>query len=130
MSRAALSLCVFAALLGASGVALAAEVAHAGGGDLGKTASLFLVLHGCALLATAALATSASALTRPLLLCGAALGLGVAIFSADLAARAFFDIRLFPLAAPVGGALMIASWIALALTCLIGAMRAPGAPSR
>ena len=48
---------------------------------------------------------------------GAGLALGACLFSADLASRAFLDDRLFPMAAPTGGSLMILSWLALAGLC-------------
>jgi uncharacterized membrane protein YgdD (TMEM256/DUF423 family) len=37
--------------------------------------------------------------------------------------RAFAGTRLFPMAAPTGGSLMILSWIALSLVFAVGAMR-------
>jgi uncharacterized membrane protein YgdD (TMEM256/DUF423 family) len=56
--------------------------------------------------------------------CGAAvLALGAALFSGDLAARAFLGGRLFPFAAPLGGSLMIFGWVALALICAVAALR-------
>ena len=96
--------------MGAAGVALAAASAHNGGSEYGRTASQFLILHAAALLGVAALAT---ALPR-LVWAGAGLALGACLFSGDLAARAFLGDRLFPMAAPTGGSLMILSWIALA----------------
>jgi len=50
--------------------------------------------------------------------------LGTLLFSGDLTARAFAGGRLFPMAAPSGGSLMILSWIALAIVYAVGAMRA------
>jgi uncharacterized membrane protein YgdD (TMEM256/DUF423 family) len=114
MKRSADYLATLAALMGAGGVALAAASTHAGGGDLGRTAAEFLVLHAAALLGVAANArAAASGRTARLVFAGIALALGTLMFAADLAARAFIGARLFPFAAPIGGSLMILSWIAL-----------------
>ena len=115
MNRASDYLALLAALMGAGGVALAAASTHAAGGDFGRTAAQFLILHAAALLGVSASARAATPRrTRRVLLAGAALALGTLLFSADLAMRAFAGARLFPFAAPTGGSLMIASWIALA----------------
>ena len=44
------------------------------------------------------------------------LAVGVVQFSGDLAMRAIFGIKLFPMASPLGGILMMASWLGLAIT--------------
>src|ERR1700722_4469199 len=49
MPRHALLLASVAALLGVAGVALAALSTHAEGGELGRTAAQFLILHAAAL---------------------------------------------------------------------------------
>jgi uncharacterized membrane protein YgdD (TMEM256/DUF423 family) len=113
MKRSADYLATLAALMGAGGVALAAASTHAGGGDLGRTAAEFLVLHAAALLGVSASARAGR--SARLTVVGGALALGTLVFAADLAARAFAGARLFPFAAPIGGSLMILSWIALAV---------------
>jgi uncharacterized membrane protein YgdD (TMEM256/DUF423 family) len=124
MPRQAMSLAVLAALMGAAGVALAALSTHADGGDLGRTASEFLILNAAALVGVAAHIRIADWRTaRALLISGSALALGTVLFSGDLTARAFAGARLFPMAAPSGGTLMILSWIALAIVFAVGAMR-------
>ena len=50
-------------------------------------------------------------------LCGFVLG--GALFAGDVAARAYIGSRLFPMAAPAGGTILIASWLALALAALM-----------
>jgi uncharacterized membrane protein YgdD (TMEM256/DUF423 family) len=112
----------FAALMGAGGVALAALAVHADGGELAKTASLFLVLHAAALVGLSAHARFAEGSTR-LLTVGAALAAGATLLSADLAARAFLGGRLFPFAAPIGGSLTILSWLALAIVFALRAAK-------
>ncbi len=123
MTRVADALATVAALMGAAGVAIAALGEHAGGGDLATTASMFLVLHAAALLGA-----SAHARQRPrprvLLIGGFALAIGTIVFSADLATRAFSGARLFPFAAPIGGSLMILSWLLLAIVFNYSATRA------
>jgi len=113
MTRPPLVLAAIAALMGAAGVALAAASEHAGGGDLGRTAALFLVLHAAAALAIAAHARLAP--SRVVLAIGFVMEAGASLFAADLAARAFTGARLFPFAAPLGGSTMILSWLALAV---------------
>ena len=48
-----------------------------------------------------------------------AIGLGAALFCADLAVRHFLGPHLFPYAAPIGGTAMIAGWIAVAIGGLL-----------
>jgi uncharacterized membrane protein YgdD (TMEM256/DUF423 family) len=103
------SLAVLAALMGASGVALAAAAVHVDGGELARTASLFLILHAAALVAVSAHRAGPWPTVA-----GLALAAGAILFAADLSARAFLGARLFPYAAPIGGTTMIAAWLALA----------------
>lgn len=105
-------LIVFAGLCGAAGVALSAVAAHAGGGNTGTAAS-FLLMHAPALLVLGLAARG-----QAMRLAGFALLLGVLIFSGDLLMRNYAGTRLFPMAAPVGGMLMIIGWVAIALCAL------------
>lgn len=123
MTRPALILAAFASLLGCAGVLLGAAGAHAGGDELARTASLYLLPHGAALLGVAACARAFD-LAGALIGAGFALGLGASLFAADLASRAFLGGRLFPFAAPIGGTLMIISWLALAILFALAAARA------
>jgi uncharacterized membrane protein YgdD (TMEM256/DUF423 family) len=99
-----------AALLGAAGVALAAAAAHGSGDPLFVTAAQFLMIHGAAALALTALGASA---VRPggYLLAASVMIAAVALFSGDLAFRAYAGERLFPFAAPLGGSLLIVAWL-------------------
>jgi uncharacterized membrane protein YgdD (TMEM256/DUF423 family)/predicted kinase len=124
MPRYALVLATVAALLGVAGVALAALSTHADGGELGRTAAQFLILHAGVLIGVTAHARVTDRRTaRALLVAGGALALGTLVFSGDLTMRAFAGERLFPMAAPTGGSLMILSWIALSLVFAVGVMR-------
>jgi len=49
---------------------------------------------------------------------------GAALFSGDIALRAFSGHRLFVMAAPTGGIVLIAAWLALAVAA-IGALLHP-----
>jgi uncharacterized membrane protein YgdD (TMEM256/DUF423 family) len=106
--------------MGAAGVALAAFSAHRDGGDLGRLASQFLILHAAALVGVSAHACRAP---RALVVAGGGLALGTLAFAGDLTMRAFAGARIFPYAAPIGGSLMIASWIALSLVFAAGLRR-------
>jgi len=115
MKRSPLILAGVAALLGAAGVALAAAGMHASGGELAERGALFLLLHAAAALAIAAHARVAIASARALVVVGFVMEAGAALFSAELAMRAFTGERIFPFAAPIGGTTMMLSWVALAL---------------
>ncbi|MGA2794034.1 MAG: DUF423 domain-containing protein, partial [Roseiarcus sp.] len=110
----------------AGGVTLAAAATHAGGGEMARTAAYFLILHAATLLGLAACArafAADAAFAGALLLVGADLGVGAIVFSADLADRALAGSRLFPMAAPAGGSLMILGWLALAAVFVFAAVR-------
>ena len=107
------------ALCGAAGVALAAAGAHRGGdGVLATTAGYFLLFHAAAVIALVARAAG----DRLLAVAASLLVLGVALFSGELALHALAGLRPLPMAAPVGGSLMILGWLvaAVALPLAIG----------
>jgi uncharacterized membrane protein YgdD (TMEM256/DUF423 family) len=122
MNRPPLILASIAALIGAAGVGLAAAAVHANGGDLARTAALFLILHAAAALGIAAHARIANS-SRAILVIGFVMEAGACTFAADLAARAFTGARLFPYASPLGGSTMILSWLALGLAFAAAALR-------
>ena len=115
MNRIARVLIVLAGIMGADGVMLAAASAHQADASRLGAASSMLLFHACAVLATVVLAERALIHARIGL--GAAAGFVIAagLFSADLTLRQYAGHSLFPLAAPTGGTLMIASWLALAV---------------
>ena len=100
-------------LMGASGVMLAAAGAHAAPNAGLESAAYMLLFHAAAILGGAALAQQ-GLLRRPLAL-GVLVGwaVGAALFSGDVAMRAFVGHRLFAMAAPTGGVILIAAWLAL-----------------
>ena len=105
---------VLAGLMGASGIALAAAGAHAAPGTGLDSAASMLLFHAAAVVGAVALARQ-GALIRPLLLVAlVAWVLGGVLFSGDIAMRAFVGHRLFAMAAPSGGVILIVGWLALA----------------
>ncbi|QQO17968.1 DUF423 domain-containing protein [Bradyrhizobium diazoefficiens] len=108
-----------AGLMGAAGVALAAASAHGADASRLASASAMLLFHATAILAAVAL------LARGLLHGGigliAAFGfaLGAALFAGDLTLRQYAGHALFPMAAPTGGTVMIASWLVVTLAAVV-----------
>ncbi|MDN2579886.1 DUF423 domain-containing protein [Aquibium sp. ELW1220] len=107
-------------LSGAGGVALSAAAAHAGGANTGTAAS-FLLMHAGAFLAVGLTRSS-----RPMRIGATVVLVGLALFAGDLLMRDFAGMRLFPMAAPIGGSLMILGWLAVAVTGAIPRSRPAG----
>ncbi|EJW10251.1 hypothetical protein A33M_0264 [Rhodovulum sp. PH10] len=116
-------LVLVAGLMGAAGVALAAAAAHAMPGAGLDSAAYILLFHAAAVTAGAA-AIASGLVWRPLALVAlAGLVVGALLFSGDIALRAFAGHRIFPMAAPTGGSLMILAWIALAVAAAVRLVR-------
>ena len=115
MNRLARVLIVLAGAMGADGVILAAASAHQADASRLASASSMLLFHACAVLATVTLAERG--LIHARIGFGAAIGFVIAsvLFAGDLALRQYAGHGLFPMAAPTGGTLLIASWLALAV---------------
>lgn len=111
-------LIALAALMGAAGIVLAAAGAHAKPGAGLDSASQMLLFHAPAVIAICA-AIKQGLLARPLAL-AVVIGLicGAALFSGDLVMRAYLNQRLFAMAAPTGGTILIGSWLLLAIAAL------------
>ncbi|NDW03767.1 DUF423 domain-containing protein [Jiella pacifica] len=112
---------VFAGLFGAAGVAGAALAAHVAEGDrfVAIAASMALI-HAPALLGVAAVLPRTP---RLLGLAGAAMMVGVVLFSGDLAMRAATGASLFANAAPTGGTMLIAGWLLTAVAGVVAMFR-------
>lgn len=108
---------VMGGISGALGVALSALAAHVDTTGLLATAADMLMFHAPAFLALAALAQVRRVPLLPLAL--ALIGIGLMLFCGDLASRALRDARLFPMAAPTGGMLLIVGWAATALSAVL-----------
>jgi uncharacterized membrane protein YgdD (TMEM256/DUF423 family) len=115
MTRQFRILAILAAIMGADGVVLAAASAHLPDAPHLASASSMLLFHGLAVLAVVALAE------RGILRFGigmsAAWGFVVAagLFAGNLTLQQFAGHKLFPMAAPTGGTLLILSWLAVAV---------------
>jgi uncharacterized membrane protein YgdD (TMEM256/DUF423 family) len=108
-----------AGLTGAGGIILAAAAAHGVPDPRLQTAANFLILHAAATLAVCGLALSVP--QRGIWFLGAA-GLflsGSLLFGGDLSTRALAGTRLFSMAAPLGGTLLIFGWAFVTLAALI-----------
>ncbi|WP_274629337.1 DUF423 domain-containing protein [Arvimicrobium flavum] len=95
-------------LCGAAGVGLSAAAAHVGGGNLATVAG-FLLAH-----APVFLLLGLSRRGRLMRAGGIGLLIGLLLFCGDLLARHYVGARLFPMAAPLGGLMMIAGWLTIA----------------
>src|SRR6266702_3447727 len=114
-SRLLRILIILAGVMGADGVILAAASAHQGDASQLAPASSMLLFHATAVLAVVALAER-GILHAPIGI-AAAFGfvIAAALFAGDLTLRQYAGHSLFPMAAPSGGTLLIASWLALAV---------------
>jgi uncharacterized membrane protein YgdD (TMEM256/DUF423 family) len=100
-------------LCGAAGVALSAAAAHLGGAFV-STAASFLLMHAPVFLAVGLVSAN-----RFLRIASLVLLVGLLLFCGDLLARDFLGSRLFSMAAPIGGTLLIAGWLAAAASALV-----------
>jgi uncharacterized membrane protein YgdD (TMEM256/DUF423 family) len=108
-----------AAFFGCAGIVFAAAGAHAKPGSGLDSAGHMLLFHASAVIAACA-AIAGGLASRPFGIAAAiVLLVGVALFSGDLALRAYTGHRLFPMAAPTGGIVMIAGWALLALAAFL-----------
>jgi uncharacterized membrane protein YgdD (TMEM256/DUF423 family) len=120
------ALVLFAGLAGACGVTEAAAAAHGSASPDLPIASNFLLIHA-AVIGAAGLSAARS---RLLLASATVLALALVLFSGDLSARAFGGARLFPMAAPIGGSLLILGWLGLAVAGAAFLIKGEGARER
>jgi uncharacterized membrane protein YgdD (TMEM256/DUF423 family) len=120
MPRAFRLLIALAGLMGAAGVALAAASAH--GADAGRlaSASAMLLFHATAILASVSLIGRGLSHGGIGLVAAFGFALGASLFATDLTLRQYAGHALFPYAAPTGGTLLIASWLAVTLAAVWG----------
>ncbi len=108
-------LIVLAGVMGADGVILAAASAHQPDAARLASASSMLLFHAAAVLGTVALAERGVIHLGIGILAASGFVVATALFAGDLALRHYAGHGLFPFAAPTGGTLLIASWLALAV---------------
>jgi uncharacterized membrane protein YgdD (TMEM256/DUF423 family) len=117
-------LLVLASLMGAGGVGLAAAAAHAAPASGLEGAAYLMLFHAVAVLGAASL-TDQKLLWQPLAsIAMASFVAGSVLFAGDISMRAFAGHRLFPMAAPTGGLLMILGWLLLAAATVAAVGRA------
>jgi uncharacterized membrane protein YgdD (TMEM256/DUF423 family) len=107
---------VLAAIMGADGVILAAASAHQADASRLASASSMLLFHASAVLAIVALVERTTIHARIGLAAAFGLVIAAALFASDLTLRQYAGHGLFPMAAPTGGTLLIASWLVLAVS--------------
>jgi uncharacterized membrane protein YgdD (TMEM256/DUF423 family) len=105
---------VVAGLMGAAGVALWAAAAHAKPGAGLENAAQMLLFHAVAVLAATPLLDTGRLWRATGLFAVGGWLIGSLLFAGDIALRAFTGQRLFPMAAPVGGTILIFAWLVLA----------------
>ncbi len=111
-------LLVLAGLMGAGGIAAWSAAAHLAAGTSLDVAAYMLLFHAPAIVAIA-LALREGALHHLFgLMAAEGLALGAVLFSSDLALRSLLGTPLFRLAAPIGGVIVIAGWLLLAVAAL------------
>lgn len=105
----------FGGLMGACGVILAAGAAHGSPNAGLQSAAYILLFHAAAVLAGAGLLERDVLWRGPLVLGILAWIVGAILFAGAIVAPVFLGMRLFPMAAPTGGTILIAGWIAIAI---------------
>jgi uncharacterized membrane protein YgdD (TMEM256/DUF423 family) len=115
MSRAGRILIVLAGIMGADGVVLAAASAHGTDAARLASASSMLLFHASAVLGAVALVGRGIVHAKIGITAAFGFVLAASLFAGDLTLRQYAGHGLFPMAAPTGGTLLIASWLALAV---------------
>ena len=116
-TSALLRLCiVLAGLCGAAGITLLAASAHMERSGLVETAAEMLIYHAPALLAIGVVCQVRNVPIMPFALF--LLIAGLCLFCGDLVSRSFRGVRLFAMAAPTGGMLLIVGWAAVAFSAI------------
>jgi len=115
VSRLPRILVVLAAIMGGDGVILAAASAHLPDASRLASASSMLLFHATAILGTVALMERAVVDVRIGMVAAFGFVIAASLFAGDLTLRQYAGHSLFPMAAPTGGTLLIASWLALAI---------------
>lgn len=106
---------VLAGVMGAAGVALAAMAAHMPDAARLASASSMLLFHACAAPLAALLAQGGVTRRRAGLAAAFGLVAGASLFAGELSLRQFMGASLFPMVAPAGGTLTLASWLLVAV---------------
>jgi uncharacterized membrane protein YgdD (TMEM256/DUF423 family) len=111
-------LVALAAVMGADGVILAAAAAHQPDASRLASASSMLLFHATAVLASVALIERGIIHLKVGVAAAFGFVIAAALFAGDLTLRQYAGHSLFPFAAPIGGTLLIVSWLALAVAAV------------
>jgi uncharacterized membrane protein YgdD (TMEM256/DUF423 family) len=111
-------LVALAAVMGADGVILAAASAHQPDASRLASASSMLLFHAATVLATVALIERGVIHLKVGATAAFGFVIAAALFAGDLTLRQYAGHGLFPMAAPIGGTLLIVSWLALAVAAV------------
>lgn len=122
----ACALTALAGLTGASGIILAAISAHGVSDPRLQTAANFLLLHAAATLAVCGLSVAMPQRGAWFLGAAGVLLSGSLLFGGDIAARVLIGARVFPMAAPLGGTLLIIGWVFVAMAALAAVWQTAG----
>lgn len=119
LSPHSLILLIFAGLMGGSALACLAASAHMIAQETSQhllaTAGQILFFHAPSLMCLAIIHDLRLLPQRLSLGIGYILFCGAALFALDLIMRALYSSALFPMAAPIGGMLMISAWLGLSI---------------
>ena len=110
---------VIAALMGLLGIIFLAMAAHTSGATSLQTSGQFLLFHAPVIMAVTALRRLELMPMRWGANAVSVLILGVTLFCGDLALRALSGISLFPMAAPIGGGLIMLGWLGIAICAFV-----------
>jgi uncharacterized membrane protein YgdD (TMEM256/DUF423 family) len=114
---------LLAMLMGLAGVAALASAAHVAASTSLQTAGQMLLFHAPLIIAVTVARRTELLADWPARLAVTGLILGVALFSGDLALRALRGAKLFAMAAPAGGFLILFGWAGLALSAVLAKRR-------
>jgi uncharacterized membrane protein YgdD (TMEM256/DUF423 family) len=108
-------LVILAGVMGADGVILAGAAAHLAEATQLVTASSMLLFHAAAVLSLVALIERGTVHTGIGVTAAFGFVIAAMLFAGDMTVRQYAGHRLFPMAAPTGGTLLIVSWLVLAV---------------
>jgi uncharacterized membrane protein YgdD (TMEM256/DUF423 family) len=124
-SRQDFALLLWAACLGLGGVAAAAAAAHGAAGSPLGSASLILLTHAPAIIACLIASRVSLISARMGRITALGLAFGATLFSIDMASRTGTGLPLFPLAAPLGGLIIMIGWGVMATAAALGFFTRP-----
>ncbi len=114
---------LLAMLMGLAGVAALASATHVGASTSLQIAGQMLLFHAPLIVAVTVARRTELLADMMARIAVSVLILGLVLFSGDLALRALRGAKLFAMAAPSGGTLIMLGWVGLALSALLARRR-------